>query len=166
MSLQLRQRIFRNMAAEMNSMDRLFAMHQPFFREKRNMPEGGFDHRNSIPSNRLAELQVREENDAYVLSVELPGIPKEQVKVDLDVERGLLTITGDAKVEHESGSRDNDSGYFKSTSYTKFSRYVPVDKNKVDLNNIQAKLGDGLLRLNLPKQAAPQQPYVRSIQID
>ena len=46
-------------------------------------------------------LDFHETNKGYELSVDLPGMKKEDIKVDIDSESGVLTVTGERKQERE-----------------------------------------------------------------
>ncbi len=95
-------------------------------------------------------VDILEEEDAIVLSAELPGMKAEDVHVH--VENNVLTLSGERKLEHE----EKQGGYHRiERSYGSFSRAFALPKN-VDSEHIDAKLEDGVLRLKLPKRAAAE----------
>ena len=49
-------------------------------------------------------LDFHETNKGYELSAGLPGVMKEDIKVDIDSESGVLTVTGERKQEREEKS--------------------------------------------------------------
>ena len=54
-------------------------------------------------------LDFHETNNGYELSADLPGMKKEDIKVDIDSESGVLTVTGERKQEREEKSEgDNE----------------------------------------------------------
>ena len=54
-------------------------------------------------------LDFHETNNGYELSADLPGMKKEDIKVDIDSESGVLTLTGERKQEREEKSEgDNE----------------------------------------------------------
>jgi HSP20 family protein len=77
------------------------------------------------------------DDEAYHLRVDLPGLPKEAIK--LSVERGQLTISADHAGEHES----------RTTVRQTIS--LPED---VDADAISARSENGVLTVRLPKQEA------------
>lgn len=89
-----------------------------------------------VPSDKLA-VDVHEDKDAYHASFEVPGVKKEDVKVELN--NGLLTVTA------EKREKNGDS----ESSYT-LSRSVSVPDG-VNAESIAAKLEDGVLNITLPK---------------
>ena len=55
------------------------------------------------------KLDFHETNNGYELSADLPGMKKEDIKVDIDSESGVLTVTGERKQEREDKSEgDNE----------------------------------------------------------
>jgi HSP20 family protein len=52
---------------------------------------------------RRIALDVLERNDAYVVTAEVPGVPKEALRVDVDEDSGLLTIAAEKTVETGGG---------------------------------------------------------------
>lgn len=87
-------------------------------------------------SDQLA-VDVHEDKDAYHASFEVPGVRKEDVKLELN--NGLLTVS--AEKREKNGENE--------TSLT-LSRAVSVPEG-VDADSISAKLEDGILRVTLPK---------------
>ena len=49
-------------------------------------------------------LDFHETNNGYELSVDLPGMKKEDIKVDIDSESGVLTVTEERNQEREEKS--------------------------------------------------------------
>lgn len=94
----------------------------------------------------LPTVNSREDDKAYYLEVDLPGVKKEDI--DLSIEKGILTVSGERKSKEEVKEKD----YYKiESSYGKFTRSFSLPK-KVDENRIEAKTQDGVLELTIPKQ--------------
>jgi len=75
----------------------------------------------------------------------LPGVKKEDIKVDLN--KGVLTISGERKTKEEVKQED----YYKiETYFGKFSRSFTLPDN-VDIENIEAKSDNGVLEIVIPK---------------
>ena len=78
-------------------------------------------------------VNTREGEFAYHVDVDLPGVKKEDIKVDLN--KGVLTISGERKTKEEVKQED----YYKiETYFGKFSRSFTLPDN-VDIENIEAK---------------------------
>ena len=75
----------------------------------------------------------------------MPGVKKEDIKVDLN--KGILTISGERKTKEEVKQED----YYKiETYFGKFSRSFTLPDN-VDIENIEAKSDNGVLEIVIPK---------------
>lgn len=89
-----------------------------------------------VTSDKLA-VDVHEDKDAYHASFEVPGVKKDDVKIELN--NGMLTVSA----EKREKNGDNESSY-------SLSRSVSVPEG-VNVEAIGAKLEDGILRVTLPK---------------
>jgi HSP20 family protein len=107
----------------------------------------------SAPWSPLAE--VSETDDAYLVHVELPGIRKDQVDVQL-ADRELV-ISGDIK-ESENGRRRRSS---RRTGRFEYRTYLPAD---VKADQVSAQLADGVLTVTVPKSetAKPRRIEVKA----
>ena len=107
----------------------------------------------SAPWSPLAE--VSETDDAYLVHVELPGIRKDQVDVQL-MDRELV-ISGDIK-ESENGRRRRSS---RRTGRFEYRTYLPAD---VKADQVSAQLADGVLTVTVPKSetAKPRRIEVKA----
>ncbi len=93
----------------------------------------------------IPSVNTREGEYAYHVEVDLPGIKKEDV--DISVDGNVLTISGERKVKDEVKEED----YYKVESkYGKFSRSFTLPE-KVDVEDIHAESGDGVLEIVIPK---------------
>jgi HSP20 family protein len=96
-------------------------------------------------------------NGDLVVTAELPGLKKEEVKVALTED--ALVIEGERKREHKI----DHEGYHKvERSYGKFYRSIPLPKEaKTDL--AKAELTEGILKVTVPVDEA--KPKTREIPI-
>jgi HSP20 family protein len=85
---------------------------------------------------------VSETDDAYHVHVELPGIRKDQVDVQLN-ERELV-ISGDIK-ETEHGRRRRSS---RRSGRFEYRTYLP---GPISPDQVKAELSDGVLKVTVPK---------------
>ena len=90
-------------------------------------------------------VDVSETDQYFQISAEVPGVNKEDVKIN--VEDGVLTIHGERKVEKEES---NLKMHRTERFYGSFSRSFSLPAN-VDENKIEASFKDGLLNLQIPK---------------
>lgn len=94
-------------------------------------------------------LDVREDDAAYVLAAELPGLNAEALK--LDVHDRVLTIDAERAIE---GPKGYAARHRERTSY-RFARTFTLPDN-VDAAAISAKLENGALTVTLPKRPAQE----------
>ncbi|MDX1809768.1 MAG: Hsp20/alpha crystallin family protein [Sulfurospirillaceae bacterium] len=91
------------------------------------------------------KVNTVEGENAYHVEVDLPGVKKEDINVN--VEDNVLTISGERKVKKEVKEED----YYKmESSYGSFSRSFTLPE-KVDVENIHANTEDGVLEVVIPK---------------
>jgi HSP20 family protein len=99
-----------------------------------------------------AACELSETADSYFMKFDLPGLKKEDIKIDLSENR--ITVSGERKEEHKEKDKKNRTQY-SEVSYGSFSRSysfpTPVDANKVD-----AKYTDGVLTISVGKSADTQ----------
>jgi len=116
---------------------------------------GGVDHVGSLGSIWLTKeafqvaVDIREEDDAFYVDAEVPGLSAEDIKVD--VEKNILTLSGERKVEKEE---TKDKYRRVERQYGSFSRSFSLPET-VNTDDIRADLKDGILELRLPKKEAP-----------
>ena len=101
--------------------------------------------RTEMKSTVSPKLDIAELKDKYEIKAELPGMDEKDI--NLSVEDGLLTISGEKKAETE----EKDKGYYlKECSYGSFSRSVRLPDNIAD-DKISAQFRKGVLFIDMPK---------------
>lgn len=124
-------------------------MEQFFNRMMRGWPFGWTDSIAQLPGLRAFDLspkvEVKENGSAYSLTVEVPGLDQNDLKVL--VEDDVLTISGEKKVD-----RTDEKTHYSERSYGSFRRSftLPLD---ADRNGISAHFGKGVLTLEIAKSA-------------
>ncbi len=105
-------------------------------------------------------VDVFEKNGRLVTKIDLPGMKKEDVRVE--VTDGHLTISGERKSEAE----EKKENYYRcEREYGSFYRSVPLPDG-VKLEDVKATFTDGVLEVSvpLPPQAEAAQPRRIEIQ--
>jgi len=95
-------------------------------------------------------VEVAEQNGAYAVTAELPGVKKEDIHVDID--GAQVTLSAEAKREKEISEKDRL--LHTERVYGKVSRSFTLPQ-ELDEAKVEAKFKDGVLELTLPKKAAP-----------
>jgi len=106
-------------------------------------------------------VDISENPDAFVITAELPGIRKEDVKVS--VHDGVLTISGERASEYTEGD-ENSKQHRVERFYGQFARSFSLPEH-VDDENIKASYRDGVLELTLAKQEKAK-PRAIEVQVD
>ncbi len=98
-------------------------------------------------------LDLREDKDNLVATVELPGMKKEEIEVS--VHDGMLSIAGERTREQQ---HDAAGQHRSERFYGRFHRSVSLPK-PVKLDAIKAAYHDGVLTVTMPKteEAKPKQ---------
>ena len=90
-------------------------------------------------------MNVSETENDYTVELSVPGLTKENVKIELNDD--ILTVKGQ-KNEKESEQQDNYS--YSEFSYSGFERSFTLPEN-VNTEEISAKHENGILKLTIPK---------------
>lgn len=113
-----------------------------FFKIMNNFPS---IEENRVLSGFVPKVNTREGEFAYHIDVDLPGVKKDDISIDID--DGKLTISGERKIKEEVKEED----YYKvETSFGKFQRFFTIPKN-IDVENITASSDNGVLEVVIPK---------------
>ncbi|MDD8017466.1 MAG: Hsp20/alpha crystallin family protein [Bacteroidota bacterium] len=90
-------------------------------------------------------VDVVENDEAYVLKAEIPGMNKDDVKITL--ENNVLTIRGEKKNENE---KEEGNFHRVERSYGMFERSFTIP-GSIKVNDIDAQYNNGILTMTLPK---------------
>lgn len=96
-------------------------------------------------------IDVREQEKAYVVHAEMPGIRKEDIHVSID--GPVVSISAERKEEKDV--KEGERVLRIERHFGKVSRSFQLGQD-IDDNAASAKFTDGVLELTLPKKAATQ----------
>jgi HSP20 family protein len=88
---------------------------------------------------------VEETESHYLLRFDVPGIAKEDIKIEL-VDQQLL-ISGERRDDRKA---EKDRNFFSERTYGKFTRTIEL-KTNVDADKVEASYKDGVLHVVVPK---------------
>jgi HSP20 family protein len=102
-------------------------------------------------------LDIAERKDAYLVSVELPGVKLDDLKITLD--DGLLTIQGERYFTDDASEQQL---HRVERAYGAFRRSITLPAH-VMADAVQASFEDGVLQILIPKaeEAKPKRIEVR-----
>lgn len=93
----------------------------------------------------VPSVDVLEDDKGYDVQVAVPGMNKDDFKVDIN--DNVLTVSGERKLNRETR---NNGVYSVETQYGKFSRSFTLPED-VDSAKIKAKYNNGILEIRIPK---------------
>ncbi|AOF84776.1 hsp20/alpha crystallin family protein [Hydrogenophaga sp. RAC07] len=107
--------------------------------------QGGSPDRAAGAAWGLVSADLRVEDDRIVVRMELPGMDREDLQIDIDGDR--LSVSGEKRIEQDSG----DGGYrLMQCVYGSFRRDVSLPY-RVDPQGTQARYRNGVLHIDMPR---------------
>ena len=120
-----------------------------FNREWSNWGNSNFSDTNTT----IPAVNIKETAENYEVEVAAPGMAKDDFKIELD--GNMITISSEKANQREE--RENERYSQKEFSYQSFQRTFNLQKDVVDIDNIEAKYENGLLKLVIPKKEEVKQ---------
>ena len=110
----------------------------------------------------MPAVNVRESNDEFMIEVAVPGMKRDDFKVELD--NNVLTISSS---KEEKAEEKNRAGEYtrREFSYQAFQRSFSLPEAKVEGGKISAKYTDGILYVTVPKREEAKMKPVRQIAV-
>lgn len=110
----------------------------------------------------LMNTDIQERDNAYDLTIDLPGFSKEDITARL--ENGFLTIKAEKTMQKDQS--DQKGQYIRQERYRgQCSRSFYVGENVTE-EEISAKMEDGILKLTVPKKETKKRPEKKYIAIE
>lgn len=94
-------------------------------------------------------MEVTESDNAYTVKAEIPGVKKEDIKVDIDKNQVTISAESRRESEQKEGANVVHTERYYGQQFRSFTLAHDVDEEKT-----VAKYQDGVLELNLPKRAS------------
>jgi HSP20 family protein len=129
-----------------NEFDRITQQLSELFQEQWAVPSA------LRPDGFTPMADVEETGDGYLLEIELPGIKKKDIDIEIDGRR--LVISGERPERQRTGWLRR-----QTRSWGRF-RYEVVLGTDVDEDGVEATLQDGVLRVRVPKTSAGNPRHV------
>jgi HSP20 family protein len=108
---------------------------------------GVYDRRDQGEQVRRALIEVIEQGAEYKVLAELPGVKKEDIKVQIEADQ--VSISAESKVEREA--KEGERVLHSERYYGSYSRVFRLGQ-EVDESKAVARFDNGILELTLPKK--------------
>ena len=105
-------------------------------------------------NTRQMNCDIQELDEHYLLTIEMPGIAKDDIKIEVKSDR--LTVTASKKNLTEE---DHKSFLKRERSFGTFTRSFTLSE-MLDTEQIEASYEDGVLHLAIPKKAEVKPRFV------
>ena len=141
--------------------ERMFPILPSFFdnflsRDWMDWNESNFSTTNST----LPAVNIRENEESFMIEMAAPGLTKDNFKVNLD--RNRLVISSELKEEkNENGEKYSRREF----SYQSFQRSFTLPEGIIDGDKISAKYNNGILMVSIPKREAVKPKPAKEIDI-
>lgn len=123
---------------------------EDIFKESRWMPS-----LRRFGGESMMKMDVSENEQAYTVKAEIPGVTKEDIKVA--IEGNNVSISAEVKKEHEE--KEGENLICSERYYGQQSRHFSLAQD-VDDSKAEAKYHDGVLELILPKKAGSSRKQI------
>ncbi|MFD2364969.1 Hsp20/alpha crystallin family protein [Pseudoduganella sp. GCM10020061] len=100
-----------------------------------------------MPDMPAVRCDVNETDQAYTIRAEIPGVRKEDIKVDVNANRVTISAESQQRQEQKEGEKVVRCEIYRGEMYRSFTLEHEVDESKAE-----AKYQDGILELTLPKR--------------
>ena len=96
-------------------------------------------------------IEVIQNKDNYKVKVQLPGIKKDNIDVEID--NDFMTICAETHEEKEEEKQDENNKRYHTSEfrYGKYQRTISFDQ-PIKSDEAQAEYKDGILTITIPKQ--------------
>jgi HSP20 family protein len=116
----------------------------------------------------VPRCDIHEDEKEFVVHAEIPGLKKEDIKLEFNPETHVMIISGERKDVREQKKETEKGGYHcVECNYGSFSRSFRVPKQCwTKLDEMNAKCVDGVLEVHCPKdEAKTEEKKVKTIEI-
>lgn len=115
--------------------------------------------RGSEADQMIPAVNIRENEDAFMLDMAAPGMKKEDFKINLD--NNVLSISSEQQQQHEE---EKEKWTRREFAYSSFCRSFTLPKS-IDMDKIKADYKNGILSVKLPKREEAKVALNREIAV-
>ena len=107
-------------------------------------------------AEKLSHYNIEEDNKSYYINIDMPGVRKEDL--DIGIKENILSISAERKKAVKT-----ESGDLKEETVSSYEQSFNINSKGIDIENIEADLNNGVLKVTLPKKE--ELKYERKIEI-
>ncbi len=96
-------------------------------------------------NNHVFKIDVKENKDAFMIEAELPGIKREEIKLEYNDEHLVIAVQKEDKIDDEKENYIHRERRMSSMTRSLYLKDVEAD-------GIEAKLEEGILKILAPKK--------------
>ena len=93
--------------------------------------------------NRMSDYKIEEDDKNYFIEMDMPGVKKEDLEIG--IKENILSIYAERKKEDKTENKE-------SVVVSKYEQSFNISAKGIDVDNIQANLDNGVLKITLPKK--------------
>lgn len=108
----------------------------------------GFETRMDNGSVFAPSCEVTETKESYMMTFDLPGVKKEDVKIE--VEGNRISVSAERREEKKT---DDKKQHYSEISYGSYQRSFTMP-SAIEQSKVEAKFDNGVLKVTLPKNAS------------
>ena len=113
-----------------------------------------------LPEVRTPFIDLMDRGDSMVLSAEMPGIPKDNI--DIQVDENGIEISGKSSGEKE----EKEGNYYRRERYeSSFYRYIPLPE-EIKPEEVKATMNNGVLEVIMPKKSPVKRSGTRKVKVE
>ncbi len=129
----------------------------PDFRDLNNMERKLYGRH----ADRLMKTDVKEEDNQYVVSIDLPGFSKEDINLELN--EGYLTISASKNMNNDKN--DKKGRLIRQERYSGSMQRCFYVGDQITEEDVKASFKHGVLSLTIPKKEQQKLPEKKHIMI-
>lgn len=111
---------------------------------------------------KLSHYRIEEDEKNYTIEMDMPGVRKEDL--DIGVKENVLSVYAERKkIQKENKENNDENNKNNEIVVSKYEQSFNISTKGIDIENIEANLTDGVLKITLPKKEEVK--YERKINI-